>query len=107
MIQLKNALQRDPGQLSAKILTGRTYLALGEPRLAEEEFAGQKLGADPLLVALPLARARNEIGKYDENIHDIVPIQFPHHCSPICGSNWASPAVQGRSGRRESRSARH
>ncbi|MCP5415262.1 MAG: PEP-CTERM system TPR-repeat protein PrsT, partial [Chromatiaceae bacterium] len=83
LIQLKNALQRDPGQLSAKILTGRTYLALGEPRLAEEELLqAQKLGADPLLVALPLARARNEIGKYDENIHDIVPIQFPHSLQP-------------------------
>jgi len=83
LIQLKNALQRDPGQLSAKILTGRTYLALGEPRLAEEELLqAQKLGADPLLVALPLARARNEIGKYDENIHDIVPIQFPRALQP-------------------------
>lgn len=83
LIQLKNALQRDPGQLSAKILTGRTYLALGEPRLAEEELLqAQKLGADPLLVALPLARARNEIGKYDENIHDIVPIQFPNSLRP-------------------------
>ena len=83
LIQLKNALQRDPGQLSAKILTGRTYLALGEPRLAEEELLqAQKLGADPLLVALPLARARNEMGKYDENIHDIVPIQFPRAQQP-------------------------
>ncbi len=83
MIQLKNALQRDPGQLSAKILLGRAHLALGEPHLAEEELLQAKqLGADPLLVALPLARAHNETGKYDENIRDIVPIQFPRGQQP-------------------------
>ena len=83
MIQLKNALQRDPAQLSAKILLGRTYLALGEPRIAEEELLqAKKLGADPLLIALDLAKARNEVGKYDENIQDIVPIEFPRTQQP-------------------------
>ena len=81
LIQLKMPCSAT-GQLSAKILTGRTYLALGEPRLAEEELLqAQKLGADRCL-SLPLARARNEMGKYDENIHDIVPIQFPRAQQP-------------------------
>lgn len=83
LIQLKNALQRDPGQLSAKILLGRTHLALGDPRLAEEELLqAQKLGADPLLVMLPLAQARNALGRYDQNIQDIIPIQFPRTQQP-------------------------
>ncbi len=50
---------------------GRTaYCRRGTP-------AGQQLGADPLLVALDLAKARNELGKHEENIQDIIPIQFP------------------------------
>lgn len=83
LIQLRNALQRDPAQLSAKILIGRTYLALGQPRLAEEEILNaQKLGADPLLIAYDLARARNEQGKYRLNIQDIVPTRFSQAQQP-------------------------
>ena len=78
LIQLKNALQRDPGQLSAKILLGRVHLKQGNPLEAEEQLIqAQQLGADALLVALPLAKARNALGKYDVNIESIVPIQFP------------------------------
>lgn len=78
MIQLKNALQRDPGQLSAKILMGRTYLALSRPHEAEEELLqAQKLGADPYLTLLPLARARNALGKYDLNVEQLVPTEIP------------------------------
>ena len=83
LIQLRNALQRDPAQLSAKILIGRTYLALGQPRLAEEEILNaQKLGADPLLIALDLARARNEQGKFGLNVQGIVPTRFPKAQQP-------------------------
>jgi len=83
MIQLKNVLQRDPAQLSAKILLGRTYLLLDQPAVAEEQLleAGQ-LGADPLLIALDLARARNELRKYEEVIENLVPIDFPRSQQP-------------------------
>jgi putative PEP-CTERM system TPR-repeat lipoprotein len=78
MIQLKRTLQLDPGQLAAKILLGETYLALGEAKAAEEELIqARQLGADASLVALPLAKARNRLGKFDTNIKEIVPTLLP------------------------------
>ncbi|WP_078118340.1 XrtA/PEP-CTERM system TPR-repeat protein PrsT [Thiosocius teredinicola] len=83
LIQLKNALQRDPGQLSAKILLGRVHLTLDDPVAAEEELVqAQKLGADPLLVAGPLAKARNALGKYELNLESIIPTRFPRSQQP-------------------------
>lgn len=83
LIQLKNVLQRDPGQLSAKILLGRVHLELDEPVAAEEELIqAQKLGADPLLVALPLAKARNALGKFALNLEEIIPTRFPRNQQP-------------------------
>lgn len=83
LIQLKNSLQRDPGQLPAKILLGRAHLAVGEAALAEEELLQAKqLGADPVLVALPLAQARNALGKYEDNIRDLVPTRAPRAQQP-------------------------
>lgn len=78
LIQVKNSLQRDPGQLPAKILLGRIHLALGRPEPAEEQFvqAGQ-LGADPFLFALPLAKARNALGKSELNVETIRPVGMP------------------------------
>ena len=78
LVQLKNSLQRDPTQLSAKILLGRVYLDIDQPLEAEETLLqAQQLGADPYLTALSLARARNALGKYERNIEDIVPTAFP------------------------------
>lgn len=39
VIQLKNALQRDPGNIEARVMLGRLYLASGEGPSAEKEFA--------------------------------------------------------------------
>lgn len=86
MIQLKNSLRRDPGQLPAKILLGQVYLSLNDPRVAEEELVqAKKLGADPALVALPLARARNQLGKYKLNIETIRPTDLPAN---LAGELW-------------------
>lgn len=77
-IQLKNSLRRDPGQLPAKALLGRAYLALGNPLAAEGELVqAQQLGADQLQVTLPLARARNQLGKFQLNTETIRPTSFP------------------------------
>ena len=38
IIHLKNALKLDPRNLSARVLLGRTYLAMGAGQLAENEF---------------------------------------------------------------------
>jgi len=77
-LQLKNSLTLDPSQLSARILMGRVQLGLGNAKQAEEELLlVNKLGADPMLIALPLAKARNQSGKHQENIDSLVPTEFP------------------------------
>ena len=77
-IQLKNSLTQDPSQLSARILMGKVQLELGNAVQAEEELAmAEKLGADPILTALPLAQARNRSGKFQVNLDTLVPTQFP------------------------------
>ncbi len=82
-IQLKNSLARDPSQLPARILMGHVQLGLGNARQAEEELLlVNKLGADPMLTALPLAQARNRAGKFKENIDNLVPTKFPIHEQP-------------------------
>ncbi len=76
-IQLKNSLTRDPGQLSARILMGRVQLGLGNAEQAEEALdTANKLGADTSVTALPLARARNRLGKQQLNIDSLVPTDF-------------------------------
>lgn len=78
IVQLKNSLQRDPGQLSAKLLLGKAQLAAGNPESAEIELEqALQLGADPLLVAVPLAKARNLLGKFEVNIESLRPTTFP------------------------------
>ena len=82
-VQLKNALSRDPGQLSARILMGRILLQRGQALAAEEELTmANKLGADPLLTALPLAKARNALGRFKTNIETLIPTAFPVHEQP-------------------------
>lgn len=83
VIQLKNALQRDPSQLSARILMGRVQLDLGNNQQAEEELVhANQLGADPVLTTLPLAKARNRIGKHKVNIENLIPTRFPRQQQP-------------------------
>ena len=62
---------------------GRIQLGLGNARQAEEELEmANKLGADPSLTALPLAKARNRSAKHKENIENLVPTRFPSHQQP-------------------------
>ena len=85
-IQLKNALQQDPAHIAAKILLGRTHLTLGYPLAAEEELLqAEILGADPQLIVLPLARARNQLGKFRLNIENVRPNSFP---ASLAGDLW-------------------
>lgn len=82
-IQLKNSLRHDPSLLSARILMGRVQLQLGNPQLAEEELLqAEQLGADPVLTTLPLARARNRLGKYAANLEAVVPTRLPMQHRP-------------------------
>ena len=86
LIQLNNSLQRDPGQLPAKILLGRTRLALGHPKAAEEALMqARQLGADDSQIALPLAQARNQLGRYKLNTETIRPVGLP---PDVASSLW-------------------
>lgn len=74
VIQLKNALQQDTGHMPARVLLGRAYLATGYPRQAEVEFLNaKKMGADRLLIDIPLARTYNQLGKFNELLAEIDP----------------------------------
>ncbi len=78
LLQARNSLQRDPGHPSAKLLLGRIRLALGHPKAAEEALQqARELGASSSSVALPLARARNQLGKFKLNASRINPVGLP------------------------------
>lgn len=58
IIQLKNALIKDPDHLAARILLGETYTRLGQAKAAVEAFeTAVILGADSNLVVVPLFTA--------------------------------------------------
>lgn len=66
VIQLKNAFQENPRFLPALVLLGKTYLETGNPAAAETAFSDAiELGADPSLVAIPLANSFLRQFKHD------------------------------------------
>jgi putative PEP-CTERM system TPR-repeat lipoprotein len=77
-IQLRNSLQRDPTQLSARVLLGQVQLDLGNPMEAEKVLlTAAQLGADPNLIALPLAKAQNILGKHKTVVETLHPTKHP------------------------------
>jgi putative PEP-CTERM system TPR-repeat lipoprotein len=72
MIQLKNALQRNPRELPSLILMGRVQLKLGYPHAAEEQLKRARgAGADDAQILVPLAQAYLAQGKYDALLKEI------------------------------------
>lgn len=66
IIQLKNALREEPGSLPALVLLGKAQLETGDPAGAEESFAkALQFGIDRSEVALPMAQALYDQGKYE------------------------------------------
>jgi putative PEP-CTERM system TPR-repeat lipoprotein len=66
VIQLKNALQQDPNLLAAYVLLGKAQLAIGDAAGAETAFSKSLvLGVDRTEVAVPMAQALFDQGKYD------------------------------------------
>jgi putative PEP-CTERM system TPR-repeat lipoprotein len=67
VIQLKNVLKADPGDLPARVLLGRAFLALGDGTSAEKAFsAAIRGGADRNALAVPLGRALYLQGRHEQ-----------------------------------------
>lgn len=87
LAQVHESLKRDPGYLPAKVLLGRIRLQLAHPKAAEEALEeARRLGAAPSQVAVPLARARNHLGKYRLNVESIQSNGIP---DDVAADLWA------------------
>lgn len=70
IIQLKNALQKDPRMIAAHLLIGQAYLKNGQPGAAERSLLdAERLGVDRIETALHMAQALFEQGKF-QNVLD-------------------------------------
>ena len=71
IIDVKNALQKDPKNLSARVLLARFYLELPDPDGAEAELLrAQQDGGDATLIAKPLAETELMLGKPQQAIKE-------------------------------------
>ncbi len=67
IIQLKNILKNQPGNLAARILIGRAYLEVGDGPTAEKELiAALRGGGDEAIIVVPLGQALILQHKYEE-----------------------------------------
>ncbi|NKB21853.1 MAG: PEP-CTERM system TPR-repeat protein PrsT [Alphaproteobacteria bacterium] len=72
IIQLKNALQQDHRNLSARVLLGKSYLRLGNGAGAERQLIFAKsTGADESLTLIPLGRALLLQGKNKQVLDEV------------------------------------
>ncbi len=78
IIQLNNALQKDPNMLAAHVLMGKARLRNGDPAGAVTSLEkALSLGVDRVEVTLPLAQAYNAQGKLDLLLERITPAGLP------------------------------
>lgn len=83
LIQLKNTLQRDPSHLPARILLARVHSVLGDFASAEKELLmSRRMGADVSEITALLAQVRNELKKFETNVRELSPGEFPVHIRP-------------------------
>jgi putative PEP-CTERM system TPR-repeat lipoprotein len=74
LVQLKNALQQDPKMLAGYVLLGKIELARGDAAAAEDAFGrALQLGVSRSEIALPMAQALNDQGKYQELLERFPP----------------------------------
>lgn len=71
IVQLRNALQADKGQLSVQVLLGKALLADTQPVAAEVAFTeALRLGVDRAEICVPLAQALSAQGKQQQVLND-------------------------------------
>lgn len=74
IIQLKNVLKEQPGNLAARILIGRAYLETGDGATAEKELiAALRGGGDEASIVVPLGQALILQHKYNEVLELVRP----------------------------------
>ena len=72
-IQLKNAVQRDPKNLAARIMLGKVLLCEGQPLAAIKELEmAQAMGGDENLILVPLAQAYIDVAEHEHVITGFV-----------------------------------
>lgn len=72
IIQLKNALQKDPKNIKARFFLGKNYLTRGDGANAEKEFSrAQRLGMARQQMVVPLGRAMLLQGRADDVLKQI------------------------------------
>lgn len=72
LIEVKNALQADPSSAQGRVLLGKIYLQVGDPRAAEAAFLrARELGASGDELDLLIAYARLARGAFDEVVSEV------------------------------------
>lgn len=74
IIQLKNALQADPSDVSARVMLGGLYLAAGDAVSAQKEFSrAGRLGAPKKIWLIGLGEALLAQGDYQSLLEQVLP----------------------------------
>lgn len=74
VIELKNAIQKNPDSAQARLLLGQIYLKLGHGDEAEKELSrAEKLGVNPESIKLQLGKAWLLMGEYNRVLEEISP----------------------------------
>lgn len=101
VIELKNVIQHDAGNRSARVMLGELYLDQGDPQSAEKELRrALALGADSGNVTLMLGRALLMQGQYERLLADLGPEAAPAQrpallalrANALLGQNKVEPA---------------
>jgi len=72
IIELKNALQKDPKYGEARLMLGQLYLTSGDPLSAVKELErALDSGVDKTKVLEPLLKAKTQLGRYQEVLGEL------------------------------------
>src|SRR5437899_498125 len=94
IIDLKNALQKEPKNLTARILLAQYYLDLPDPVAAESELSRAKQdGADVNTIAMALTKAELMLGRPERALKEAeaVDARSPEHRLPRARTGPPSP----------------